>query len=173
MKKMSTRTLVEGGIMIALAQVLSYVTIYTLPNGGSITAGSMVPILFFAIRWGIGPGLLAGSVFGLLQFLLGPKYSLNLLSILLDYVLAFGLLGLAGLGKKSYAGVLFGVFLGIFGRFISSLLSGVIIWASYAPATMNPWIYSILYNGSYLLPEMIISFIFVTILYRAFKNLPA
>lgn len=173
MKKMSTRTLVEAGIMIAMAQVLSYVTIYTLPNGGSITAGSMVPILFFAIRWGVGPGLLAGSVFGLLQFLLGPKYSMNLLSILLDYILAFGLLGLAGLAKKSYPGVLFGVFLGIFGRFASSVLSGAIIWASYAPDTMNPWVYSIIYNGSYLLPEMIISYILVTILYRAFKNLPA
>lgn len=173
MKKMSTKTLVEGGIMIALAQVLSYVTIYTLPNGGSITAGSMVPILFFAIRWGVGPGLLAGSVYGLLQFLLGPKYSLHILSILLDYVLAFGLLGLAGLGKKSYLGVLIGVFLGIFGRFVSSVLSGVILWASYAPETMNPWVYSIIYNGSYLVPEMIISYILVAILYRAFKNLPA
>lgn len=173
MKKMSTRTLVEAGVMIALAQVLSYVTIYTAPMGGSVTAGSMVPILFFAIRWGVGPGILAGSVYGLLQFLLGPKYSMHILSILLDYVVAFGVLGLAGLFTKNLKGVFLGVFCGVFGRFVSSVLSGVIIFASYAPEDMNPWVYSILYNGTYLLPELVISFILVAILYKKLNKIPA
>ena len=172
MKKLSTRALVEAGVMISLAQVLSYVRIFEFPAGGSVTAGSMVPILFFAIRWGVGPGMLAGSVYGILQFLLGPKYSMHILSILLDYIVAFGLLGLAGMFSKSMKGILLGVFVGVLGRFVSSVLSGVIVFASYAPETMNPWVYSILYNGSYLLPEMIISYIFVIILYRAFKNIP-
>jgi len=172
MKKLSTRALVEAGVMIALAQVLSYVKIFEAPFGGSVTAGSMVPILFFAIRWGVGPGLFAGAVYGVLQFLLGPKYSMHILSILLDYVAAFGLLGLAGLFNKSVKGVIMGVFAGIFGRFISTVLSGVIIWASYAPETMNPWVYSIVYNGAYLLPELVISYIFVLILYKAFKRIP-
>lgn len=172
MKKLSTRALVEAGVMIAMAQILSYIKLFEAPFGGSITAGSMVPILFFAIRWGVGPGLLAGSAYGMLQFLLGPKYSLHILSILLDYVLAFGLLGLAGLSTKSLKGVYLGVFFGVFGRFVSSVLSGVILWASYAPATMNPLAYSIVYNGAYLLPELIISFVLVTLLYKAFKNIP-
>ncbi|AOT70318.1 energy-coupled thiamine transporter ThiT [Geosporobacter ferrireducens] len=172
MKKLSTKMLVEAGIMIALAQILSYVKIFEAPYGGSVTAGSMVPILLFAIRWGVGPGLLAGTVYGLLQFILGPKYSFHILSILLDYLVAFGLLGLAGLFRKDLKGVYAGTFLGVFGRFVSSVLSGVIIWASYAPEGMNPWIYSIIYNGAYLLPELGISFILVGILYKAFKSIP-
>ena len=172
MKKMSTKMLVEAGIMIALAQILSYVKIFEAPYGGSVTAGSMVPILLFSIRWGLGPGLLAGTVYGLLQFILGPKYSFHILSILLDYLAAFGLLGLAGLFRKDLKGVYAGTFLGIFGRFASSVLSGVIIWASYAPEGMNPWIYSIVYNGAYLVPELLISFILVGILYKAFKTIP-
>lgn len=172
MKKLSTRALVEAGVMIAMAQVLSYVKIFEAPYGGSVTAGSMVPILFFAIRWGVGPGLMAGAVYGVLQFLLGPKYSMHILSILLDYVVAFGLLGLAGLFNKSIIGIFTGVFVGILGRFASTVLAGVIIWASYAPEGMNPWVYSILYNGAYLLPEVIISFFFVIILHSAFRRIP-
>lgn len=172
MKQLSTKMLVEAGIMIALAQILSYVKIFEAPYGGSVTAGSMVPILFFAIRWGLKPGLLAGMVYGLLQFILGPKYSFHIFSILLDYLVAFGLLGLAGLFRKNLKGVYAGTFLGIFGRFASSVLSGVIIWASYAPEDMNPWVYSIIYNGAYLLPELIISFVLIGILYRAFKFIP-
>lgn len=172
MNKFSIRMLAEAGAMIAMAQVLSYLKIYEAPYGGSITAGSMVPILFFAIRWGVGPGLLAGTVYGVLQFLLGGSYAIHPLSIVLDYLLAFGLLGLAGMFNKSMVGIFLGVFVGIFGRFLASFLSGVTIWASYAPETMNPVTYSILYNGSYLLPEMIISFILVTLLYRAFKRIP-
>ncbi|MEW9122661.1 MAG: energy-coupled thiamine transporter ThiT [Thermotaleaceae bacterium] len=172
MKKLSTKTLVEAGIMIGLAQVLSYVKIFEAPYGGSVTAGSMVPILLFAVRWGVGPGLMAGGVYGALQFILGPKYSLHILSILLDYVVAFGALGLAGLFTKNTKGIYAGVFLGIFGRFVSTVLSGVILWASYAPEGMNPWVYSILYNGAYLVPELGISFVLVGILYKAFKTIP-
>jgi thiamine transporter len=172
MKKLSTKALVEAGVMIALAQVLSYVRIFEAPFGGSVTAGSMVPILFFAIRWGVGPGMLAGAVYGVLQFLLGPKYSMHILSILLDYIVAFGLLGLAGMFNKSMKGILLGVTAGVFGRFVSSVLSGVIVFGAYTPETMNPWVYSIIYNGSYLLPELAISFFFVIVLYRAFKNIP-
>ncbi|MGB7605051.1 MAG: energy-coupled thiamine transporter ThiT [Lutisporaceae bacterium] len=172
MKKMSTRTLVEAGVMIALAQILSYIKLYELPNGGAITAGSMIPILFFAIRWGVKPGLLAGTVYGVLQFLLGGSYVIHPLSILLDYVLAFGLLGLAGLFSKSLWGVYLGVFTGIFGRFVSSVLSGVILFASYAPPGMNPWIYSIGYNGSYLGVEFITSCIIATLLYKKLKAIP-
>lgn len=172
MKNFSTKMLVEAGIMIALAQILSYVKIFEAPYGGSVTAGSMVPILFYAIRWGVGPGIFAGTVYGILQFVLGPKYSFHILSILLDYVIAFGLLGLAGLFRKDFKGVFLGVFFGILGRFASSVLSGVIIWASYAPETMNPWIYSMVYNGAYLIPELLISFVLVGILYKAFKSIP-
>ena len=78
MKNTNVRMLVEAGVMIALAQVLSYVVIYQMPQGGSVTAGSMVPILLFAVRWGTAQGLLAGAVYGILQFILGPKWSFTL-----------------------------------------------------------------------------------------------
>ncbi|SHH23158.1 energy-coupled thiamine transporter ThiT [Tepidibacter thalassicus] len=171
MKKMSTKMLVEAGVMIGLAQILSYIKVYEGPFGGSVTAGSMVPIILYAIRWGVSPGLFVASVYGLLQFILGPKYSYHVLSIILDYVGAFGLLGLAGLFRNSFKGVLLGTCLGIFGRFVSHVLSGVILWASYAPDGMNPWIYSILYNSGYLLPELLISLCVVGVLYKSFRIL--
>jgi len=166
MKKFSTKMLAEAGIMIALAQILSYVKIYEAPYGGSITAGSMVPVILYALRWGTGPGLVAGTVYGMLQFILGAKYSFSILSILLDYLIAFGVLGLAGLFRKTFTGNIVGVFIAIFSRFIAHVLAGVTIWASYAPEGTNPWIYSIVYNGSYLLPECIISIIIIAILYK-------
>ncbi|MDN5276707.1 MAG: thiamine transporter [Clostridiales bacterium] len=168
MKRTNTRMLVEAGVMIALAQVLSYVKVYELPQGGSVTAGSMVPILFFAVRWGARGGILAGMAYGLLQFILGEKYSYHIVSILFDYIIAFGCLGLAGLFRqKGMAGVMAGVFLGILGRFICHVISGVTVFASYAPEGQSPWVYSILYNGSYLLPELIISMVIVVLLYRS------
>lgn len=164
--KVSTKMLVEAGILIALAQVLSYIKIYEAPFGGSVTAGSMVPILIFAIRWGVKPGLLAGAAYGCLQFFLGPKWSWHILSILLDYILAFGFLGLAGLFRKNLQGVLAGVFLGVLGRFVSSFLSGVIVFGQYAPEGMNPWFYSLLYQAQYLAPELVISWLVIGFLYK-------
>lgn len=166
MKKMSTKMLVEAGVMIGLAQVLSYVKVFEAPYGGSVTAGSMIPIIFFALRWGAKPGLLAGTVYGILQFVLGPMYSFHPISILFDYVVAFGLLGLAGLFKKNILGAMLGVITAIFARFVCHVISGVIVFASYAPAGTSPWIYSIVYNGTYLLPELIISMVIIALLYK-------
>ncbi|HQI17394.1 MAG TPA: energy-coupled thiamine transporter ThiT, partial [Bacillota bacterium] len=97
MKRTSTQMLAEAGVMIAAAQILSYVKIFEAPYGGSVTAGSMIPIIVFSLRWGVRYGLLAGTAYGILQFLLGGAiYSYHIISILFDYVVAFGLLGLAG-----------------------------------------------------------------------------
>lgn len=170
MNRITTRMLVEAGVMIALAQILSYIKIYEAPYGGSVTAGSMVPIMFFALRYGLKPGFLVGMVYGVLQFILGPKYSYHLLSILLDYLLAFGFLGLAGLIRGNRTGALAGVFLAVLGRFVCHLLSGVIIFASYAPEGMNPWFYSTLYNGAYLLPELVISWVALGFLYKPLRE---
>ncbi len=165
--KTSTKMLTEAGIMIAAAQILSYVKIFEAPYGGSVTAGSMIPIIVFSLRWGVRYGLLAGTAYGILQFLLGGTiYSYHIVSILFDYVVAFGLLGLAGLFRNSIKGVFLGTLLGISGRFICHVISGVVVWASYAPESMDPLFYSIVYNGSYLLPEFIITLVIVGILYK-------
>lgn len=90
------RALCEGAIMVALAQALSYLKFMELPNGGSLTL-AMFPIVFFSLRWGLGQGLLAGFVFGLLQLIFDGAYAWGWQSMLLDYLVAFTPLGLAGL----------------------------------------------------------------------------
>ena len=97
----STKMLCEAAIFIALAQVLSYIKLMELPNGGSLTP-AMFPIILFAIRWGVWPGLMSGFCFGLLQLIFDGAYAWGWQSMLLDYLVAFTPLGLAGLfkGKK-------------------------------------------------------------------------
>lgn len=170
MKKFSTKMLVEAGVMVALAQVLSYIKIFEAPFGGSVTAGSMIPILLFAIRWGVNPGVIVGVVYGVLQFILGAKYTLHPLSIVLDYLVAFGCLGFAGLSRKNYLGVMSGIVVGVLGRFFSHLISGAIVFAEYAPEGMNPWVYSAGYNAGYLGIELVIVIVLVSLLFKPLKK---
>ena len=163
----TSRDIAEAGIAIALAFVLSMIKVFHLPMGGSVTAGSMIPILLLALRRGHKLGLVAAVFYGILQLIEGP-YIVHPAQALLDYPLAFGALGLAGFfspgveNKNIYA--LLGVIVGVAGRFVCHFLSGVIFFSEYAPEGMNPWFYSALYNGSYLLPELIISCVLIYLL---------
>ena len=156
-----TRMLCEGAIMVALAQILSYIKIMELPNGGSLTP-AMFPILLFAVRWGLKDGLLAGFVFGLLQLIFDGAYAWGWQSILGDYIVAYTLLGLAGLFHKNPYGYFYGVLVGGLARFLSHYITGATLWAEYMPDTFfgmtmtSPWFYSALYNGSYMLVDMIV-----------------
>lgn len=170
MKKMSTRMLVEAGIMIALAQILSFVKIFESPYGGSITLGSMIPIIIFAVRWGTKPGLLVGLVYGFLQFALGTKFSYHPLGIFLDYIFAFGCLGFAGLFRKNIFSVLGSITIAMVGRFIFHFISGVVLWYTYAPEGMNIYLYSLIYNGGFMLPEFIITAVITCLLYTPLKR---
>ncbi len=170
MKKMSTRMLVEAGIMIGLAQLLSYVKIYEAPFGGSVTLGSMIPILIFAIRWGSKPGILVGLVYGFLQFALGTKFSYHPLGIFLDYIFAFACLGFAGLFRKNIFSTVVSIAIAMIGRFIFHFISGIVLWYSYAPEGMNTYLYSLIYNGQFLLPEFIISAVLICALYKPLKR---
>ena len=152
-KIFSTRILAEVSVFVALATILSFIKIYTFPQGGSVTAGSMVPILWLAIRRGPRIGLFSGTVYGIVQLLVLP-FVYHPIQVLLDYPLAFGVLGVMGFFKRK---VLIGVILGILGRFIMHFLSGVIFFGSFAPEGVSPLVYSALYNGSYLIPEIVIS----------------
>ncbi len=160
----TSRVLAEIAIFVALATALSQIIIFQLPQGGSITLASMVPILWLALRRGPKIGLIAGAVYGLVQLAVMPQIY-YLPQVLLDYPLAFGCLGLAGFFQKRFA--LAGVAVAITGRFIMHLISGVLFFASYAPAGMNPWVYSALYNGSYLLPELVISLFVIFLLQKS------
>lgn len=166
-KSTKTRVLAEVSVMVALAVVLDSFRVYTLPQGGSITAGEMVPILLVALRRGVKVGVLAGAVLGVIDLYFEP-FAATPVSFLLDYPLAYGALGLAGVFKQR------GVFLSALGvglaigcRFLSHFVSGVVFYASNAPAGESPAVYSALYNASYLLPGLVISEFMIVILVRA------
>jgi thiamine transporter len=153
----SVRMLCEGALMIALAMILNQLKLYQFPNGGSITL-EMLPIFIFALRWGVSPGLLVGFAFGLLQMFYDGAIAWGWQSLLLDYLVAFTPLGLAGIGKgKGAVGLYGGVILGAFVRFVVHFISGITIYAIVAPTELfaitftSPWMYSLAYNGSYML----------------------
>ncbi|MBQ8952934.1 MAG: energy-coupled thiamine transporter ThiT [Clostridia bacterium] len=163
--------LVEGAIMVAAAQVLSMIKLWEMPWGGSITL-AMVPILFFAVRWGTGSGLLAGFVFGILQFTFDGGFAIGWQSIIGDYLLAFTALGLAGLARGKRGNVFLGTAIGGLARFLVHYVVGATVWAEYMPDTFfgmtmkSPWFYSCLYNLAYMLPNIVICMIIFAIIYK-------
>jgi thiamine transporter len=123
----------------------------------------MVPILWFSLRRGPKLGLVAGVIYGLVQLALGP-YIFHPLQVLLDYPIAFGLLGIAGFFKKY---PIIGVSFGILARFLAHFISGVVFFAIFTPEGMHPAIYSAIYNGSYLIIELIISVYIIFLLRKS------
>ena len=171
-----TRALTEGALFVALAFVLSFVKLYQLPNGGSLTP-AMFPILFYSLRFGIGSGLTAGFVFGLLQLLFDGAYAWGWQSMVLDYLLAFAPLGLAGLFKGKSWGIFPGTVIGCLGRFLVHHISGITIYRIIQPTAVpglgtydNPHLYSLVYNGSYMIPNMILALLLAAVLYVPLKS---
>jgi thiamine transporter len=158
-----TRILAETIIFVALATALSFIIVYILPQGGSITAGSMVPLIWLALRRGPRIGVAAGILYGLIQFVILP-YAIDPVQVLLDYPLAFGVLGLAGFFKKL---PLIGATVTISGRFAMHFVSGVVYWAPIYAPNSNPFAYSAIYNGSYLLPELVVSGVIIYLLQKS------
>lgn len=164
--------------MIALATVLSFVKVYELPNGGSITAASMVPIIFIALTSDVKTALLTSLTYSVIQMMIGfypppvPNFISFAIVVLFDYVIAFGVLGLAGVFAKPFknkrVGVAVGSLAAIFMRFLCHFISGVTIWSSYAPEGTPVWIYSATYNGSYMLLEAIISVVVLMVVCNKF-----
>jgi len=170
------RALCEGAILVALAFVMSFIKLYELPNGGSLTP-AMFPILLYALRWGLPQGLTAGFVFGLLQLIFDGAYAWGWQSMLLDYLLAFTPLGLAGLFKGKAWGIFPGTFIGCLGRFIVHHISGVTIYRIIEPTAVpglgtfdNAHLYSLVYNGSYMLPNMVLAMLLAGVLYVPMKR---
>lgn len=172
---MNLRCLTEAALMVALAQVLSYIKLMELPNGGSLTP-AMFPIILFAVRWGLKPGLLAGFAFGLLQLIFDGAYAWGWQSMLLDYLVAFTPLGLAGLFKGKKWGIFVGTVVGCAARFVVHYISGVTIYKILAPTELlgmtftRPSFYSLVYNGSYMLPNTILALVIASLLYVPLKK---
>ena len=170
------RALTEGAMLIAAAQVLSYLKLYTLPNGGSLTP-AMFPILLFALRWGLGRGMLAGFLFGLLQLVFDGAYAWGWQSMILDYLLAFTPLGLAGLFRGKAWGIFPGAVLGCGARFAVHYISGVTIYRITMPTEIPGFgvfdsaeIYSLVYNGVYMLPNALLAIAIAGVLYVPMKK---
>jgi thiamine transporter len=157
------KVLAEMAIFTALATALSTIVVYVLPQGGSITLASMVPIIWLALRRGPKVGIVAGVIYGLIQFIMLP-YAIDPIQVLLDYPLAFGVLGLAGFFPTR---PVLGAAVGITGRFLMSFISGVVYWAPLYAPNVDPLLYSSAYNGSYLLPELVISGIILYLLQKS------
>ncbi|MCL1964573.1 MAG: energy-coupled thiamine transporter ThiT [Firmicutes bacterium] len=166
MQKTTVSTLAECALLLAVAVALSFITVFHMPYGGSVTLCSMVPLLYVAFRYPLRWTCLTALAHGLLQMLFSfyPPPARTLFAftgvVLLDYAAAFGVLGLAGLFARPFKGtrgMLIGGSAALAVRFLCHFLSGIIIWGVYAPEGQAVWLYSLLYNGSFMLGEWLLS----------------
>lgn len=178
-----TKKLTTSSLLIAMAAVLSFIKVWNMPWGGSITLLSMLPIILISVKYGVKQGLFSSFVYSVIQLvfgivfdgLLGWGLTAGMLTacIFFDYIFAFTILGIAGIFKdKGLGGIIGGSALAIVLRFISHVLSGVFVFASAGKLwegfeTSNTWLYSIVYNGVYMLPELIFTIIGIYFLFKA------
>ncbi len=183
MKRNQTKQLlplVEGAIMIALAIALDYLCKlipFQFPNGGGISV-AVLPLIYYTFRHGTTWGLGVGFVYAVLQIITGwyappaGTWWAFLLCLLLDYFLAFTVTGCANLiarpfGRHRLLGYGVGTAVVCIGRFLFSFLSGVILWDSFAPEGMSVWLYSLVYNGGYMLPNALLCTVLAVLLCAA------
>ena len=163
-KKWTAKMIAFGALAIALSFVLSCVRLYRMPTGGSVTPGSMLPLMLFSVSFGMGPDLVAGLAYGLLQYLQGGWW-LNVWQFLLDYLLAFAALGLAGIAhNKKEHWLYLSIPVAALGRAVCAILAGL-MWVADTPLEEltigsiqfnSPLLYSVVYNGAYLIPDTLI-----------------
>lgn len=176
------RALTEGAIMLALAVVLNYVSsiiFASLPQGGSVTL-AMFPLLFYVHRWGVGRGLLVCFAYGTLDMLLGKGYAWGWQSILLDYLVAYSALAVGGLFKGKDWGIFPDIAIGCLGRFLVHHISGVTLYRIIEPTGIegleflgvfaNPHLYSLAYNGAYMVPNTLIALAIAGLLFVPMKK---
>ncbi len=175
--RLRVRALCEGAIMVAIAQILGYLKLFgDMVNGGSITFAAF-PIILYALRWGVGKGLLAGFALGILQLIGDGAYAWGWQSMLLDYIVAYTPLGLAGLFKGKAWGIFPGAVLGNAARFVVHFISGVTIYRIIEPTQVlhfgtfdNATVYSLVYNAAYMVPCMVLTVVLAAVLYAPMKT---
>ncbi len=162
-KKFSAKQLVFSAMAIALALVTSMLKLIDMPMGGSVTLLSMLFIVLIGYWYGFGAGLTTAIAYGILQLIIDP-YIISFPQMLIDYVFAFGALGLSGIFSNSKYGLMKGYILGVLGRYFFAFLSGWIFFATYTPEFFNSAvIYSLAYNGAYLGLEALITLIIIAL----------
>ncbi len=171
MRDSKVRIMAETGVAVALAIVLNFLPLWKMPQGGSVSL-EMLPIFIIAFRWGGVPGMIAGAVYGLVQLAINP-YIVHPVQLIMDYPLPYLLVGVAGFvpahkyqRRISYIFILMAVLIGGLGRFLSHPISGVVLFGQSAPEGQNVWVYSAIYNFSYMLPSLVIAFLIILPLYK-------
>ena len=157
--KWNTRMLASAAMCVALTYVLGQIRLFTMPQGGSITPGSMLPVMLFSMAYGVWPGFLAGALCGMLG-LLQSAYVIHPVQMILDYPLAMAMVGLGAIvrNKRSLGAfrLPLAVLIACIGRYACSVVSGSVFFAEYA-GDMNPWVYSLSYNITYMGPETLVT----------------
>jgi len=175
MSNKKIKAMTEGAILVAAATALSYVKLLELPQGGSVCIG-MLPIFLFCARWGWKESFLTAFAYGMLQLIFDGAYAVGPTSMVMDYVLAFGVLGVACFFRKMKGGVFTGTVVGCICRFVVHFISGVTIYRIYEPTQLfnttftNPWIYSAAYNGSYMAIDMVLCLVITALLYKPLRK---
>lgn len=159
-RPLSIKVLIYSAFCICISFILSYIRIFELPQGGSISPGSMFFITIIGYWFGIKAGILGGIAFSLLKLITSP-FIIHPIQLLLDYPLSFGALGLSGLFRKGKYSLYIGYIVACLGRLFFTTLSGVVFFSTYALDT-NPILFSAVYNISYMLPEMILTIIIIS-----------
>jgi thiamine transporter len=187
MQRKKSLFIVEVGIFSALAFLLDLLAnmlqLKIWPQGGSISI-AMVPIFLIAFRWGVKGGVAAGFMLGLLQIVTGQAFIAHPVQAFIDYILAFSVLGVAGIVSSSLKKalensqnrtvlmlVILGTFIGSLLRYLCHTAAGAIFFAEYAPKGTPVLVYSVVYNGTYMLPGFIISAILTYLVIRAIKRM--
>ena len=156
----TTGMLINVALMLALTIVLHQLRLFHMPQGGSITLGAMVPLLFLTYRYGAGIGCLAGFLYGMIN-LMQDAFIVHPLQVLFDYPLPYMALAIAAaVPGRLYVGAA----LAFSARFLCHYISGVVFFGSYAPPDMSPYLYSLVFNATYLVPEAIICLVILRIL---------
>jgi len=175
MSNKKIKAMTEGAILVAAATALSYVKLLELPQGGSVCIG-ILPIFLFCARWGWKESFLTAFAYGMLQLIFDGAYAVGPTSMVMDYVLAFGVLGVACFFRKMKGGVFTGTVVGCICRFVVHFISGVTIYRIYEPTQLfnttftNPWIYSAAYNGSYMAIDMVLCLVITALLYKPLRK---
>ena len=157
----NTKVMVVSAICVALAFVLNQIS-PSMPQGGSITPASMLFIVLVGYWFGPSKGILAGFTMGLLDTVTGAWF-IHPVQYMLDYLLGFAALGLSGFFKNFKHGLHIGYIVSVIGRFICVYLAGVIFWGEFAPEGQSPFLYSFIYNISYIGPEMVLTLIIISL----------
>lgn len=161
--KLTPLLMAQIGISVAICAVLNSIPLFRMPQGGSVTLASTLPIIIMSFAYGPEVGMLTGFLFGIVNLFLGP-FIIHPLQTLLDYPLPFMFVGLAGFFKNRYLGTILSQLV----RLVMHVLSGVIFFSSYAPEGQQEglglWLYSIGYNGSFVAVEVIILMVILAVI---------